>query len=71
LRSRFLGEPNNNLFVVADIEKYGFDFFSQDILAYTNELEELKSIITVFKRYCIYGYGEIFWVDNILALVKS
>ncbi|WP_051912689.1 GNAT family N-acetyltransferase [Carnobacterium funditum] len=69
----FLAEdPITNLFVVADIEKYGFDSLDQDIWAYTNELEGIEGVLLRYKDIAIPVHGEEFsGFDTFLPLLQS
>ena len=46
-------DPITNLFVIADIERYGFDSLDQDVWAYTNDLDEIKGLLLRYKDIAI------------------
>ncbi|MEG0267635.1 MAG: N-acetyltransferase, partial [Carnobacterium sp.] len=49
-----------NLFVIADIERFGFDSLDQDVWAYTNEIDEIEGILLRYKDIAIPVHGEDF-----------
>lgn len=61
-----------NLFVIADIERFGFDSLDQDVWAYTNEIDEIEGILLRYKDIAIPVHGEDFsGLDTFLPLLQS
>lgn len=65
-------DPITNLFVIADIERYGFDSLDQDVWAYTNDLDEIKGLLLRYKDIAIPVHGkEFLGFDTFLPLLQS
>ena len=65
-------DPIANLFVIADIERYGFDSLDQDVWAYTGDLDEIEGVLLRYRDIAIPVHGKEFsGFDTFLPLLQS
>ncbi|WP_414838923.1 GNAT family N-acetyltransferase [Carnobacterium sp. TMP28] len=65
-------DPLTNAFVIADIERYGFDSLDQDVWAYTNDLDEVTGVLLRYRDIAIPVHEEEFsGLETFLPLLQS
>lgn len=65
-------DPILNLFVIGDIETYGFDSLDQDVWAYTDEEEQITGVLLRYKENAIPVHGTQFTgFETFLPLLQS
>ncbi|ALV21887.1 MULTISPECIES: GNAT family N-acetyltransferase [Carnobacterium] len=65
-------DPIMNLFVIGNIETYGFDSLDQDVWAYTDDSSQITGILLRYKENVIPVHGENFdGFETFLPLLQS
>lgn len=65
-------DPIMNLFVIGNIEAYGFDSLDQDVWAYTDESSQITGVLLRYKENVIPVHGENFdGFETFLPLLQS
>ncbi|MCA9765685.1 MAG: GNAT family N-acetyltransferase [Carnobacterium sp.] len=65
-------DPITNAFVIADIERYGFDSLDQDVWVYTNDLDDVTGVLLRYRDIAIPVHEEEFsGLETFLPLLQS
>lgn len=64
-------EPDFNLFIIGDIEKYGYDNYFLTVWANLNEKNEVKGVLLKYFEFLIFYANDDFDEDEFIGLIKN